>query len=379
MGYERNYEQNLRVFKETMELKESDYILVGNEFISAQIAYAGGTALRTMEDDEYLYNEVTKFYRDFEIDILTYAMPNPLEAIWKLNRSTYFVSKDGVTVQHKESAPMREDEYPALIADPVGFIVDTILPRKFPQLLSDREKGYQLLRETALAYQHHLGRNAHYAQILQDQYGVVRFSGGKMYPPFDVIFDRLRGIVGTLTDMRRQPEMLLQACSALMPLYKQQLAGLSAPIPMGYCTVHAPTYLSNAQWEKFFWPQFREMILYCYEKGSKATVNLQGKWMRFLPYFKEIPKGTLRIQIEEDDPIEAVRAIGEYHTVETGIPIQFYLTHSKQECLDYAKEICDACAPGGGFIFSMDKYALSARDIQKENMQAVFRFVHEYH
>ena len=65
--------------------------------------------------------------------------------------------------------------------------------------------------------------------------------------------------------------------------------------------------------------------------------------------------------------------------METGIPLAFYHTHTKQECLDYAKEICDACAPGGGFIFSMDKYGLSARDIQKENMQAVFHFVHEYH
>lgn len=379
MAYERKYEQNLRVLKETMELKESDYILVGNEFISAQIAYAGGTAMRAMEDDDFLWNEITKFYRDFEIDIITYAMPNPLEAIWKLNRGTYFVSNDGVTVQHKESVPMRADEYPALIADPVGFIVNTLLPRKFPQLMTGEESAYRLLKETALAYRHHQVRNAEYARIVREKYGVVPFSGGKMYPPFDVIFDRLRGIVGTLTDMRRQPEMLLTACDALMPLYKKQLDNLSAPVPMGYCTVHAPTYLSNAQWEKFFWPHMREMILYCYEKGSKATLNLQGEWMRFLPYFREIPRGTLRLQIEMDDPIETVKAIGDWHTVETGIPMDFYLTNTKEACLDEAKRICDACAPGGGFIFSMDKYALSARDIQKENMQAVFHFVHEYH
>ena len=53
-------------------------------------------------------------------------------------------------------------------------------------------------------------------------------------------------------------------------------------------------------------------------------------------------------------------------------------TGTEQECLDKAKEIVDILAPGGKYIFTLDKNLLTIRDINPENLKTVLRFVKEY-
>lgn len=378
MSYKRVYEQNLKAFRDTMNLKEPEFVLVGSNFTTSQIGYVGGTVMQCIENPDYYITEVSKFYKDFEIDILTLPLVNPLEAIWAMGRDTYFIGEDEITVQHKESVPMLEDEYPQLIKDPLNFIVNTLFPRKFPALLQD-EQPYERLKKAALSYKKFRELNGKFAKHVQEHYGVLAFIGGKLYVPFDVIFDRLRGIRGSLIDIHRQAENVIAACEALMQIYIKPLQNLNSDIPHAYCTLHAPTYLSTKDYEKFFWPYFKRMLMYVYEKGSKATIHCQGKWDRFFDYFLELPKGMLRVQVEKDDIISVKKRIGHHHTVEGGIPLTEYRYKSKEELIDMAKRILDECAPEGGFIFSMDQTGLSNSDVFKDKMQAVYHFVHEYH
>ena len=48
------------------------------------------------------------------------------------------------------------------------------------------------------------------------------------------------------------------------------------------------------------------------------------------------------------------------------------------EVIDKAKELIDILAPGGQYIFALDKNLLKARDINPENLKAVLNFVKEY-
>ena len=56
------------------------------------------------------------------------------------------------------------------------------------------------------------------------------------------------------------------------------------------------------------------------------------------------------------------------------LPHTMLRLNSKQECIDKA-EILDKAAPGGGYMFCMDKSILSLADAKPENLIAVCEFV----
>lgn len=64
--------------------------------------------------------------------------------------------------------------------------------------------------------------NARWGKVLKEEYGVVPLvDKGKVYPPMDVMFDRLRGFSGSLTDLRRNREKLKLALAELDKIYRQ--------------------------------------------------------------------------------------------------------------------------------------------------------------
>lgn len=375
---QRKYEERLQNYTDAVCMREPKRLTVGANYHTAQIAWANTNVKKCVYDGDFYAETCSDFYRDYDIDLLTIPLINPLEAIWILGRDTYFVSKDGITVQYRENAPMKSDEYDQLIENPMEFITGVLFPRKFPHLNEGRYESYELLRAASEAFIRHRKAMAKYGALAKYKYGILGYNGGKVYIPFDVIMDRLRGVANTMIDIRRQPEKVIKACEALMPIYLKPMANLSKPVPHGFCTLHAPMFLNRQQFEKFFWPGMKEMILYAYNKGSLTWIQLQGHCEHILDYFLEVPKGSVILNLEKEDPIKVKKKYGHHIIIEAGIPLSWYRYKSKQECLDLAKRIIEECAPGGGFIYGMESGALSAGDLCKENMNAVFQLVHDY-
>ena len=375
---QKKYEQRLRDYTDSVCMREPEHLIVGVNYHTAQFAWAKASVQKCVYDANYYVESCVPFYGAYDIDLLTIPLINPLEAIWILGRNTFFVSSDGYTVQYKEDVPMLENEYEALIADPMKFITSTLLPRKFPHLAEDHDASYNLLRAVAEAYRRHSKANSMYGAAAKERYGILGYNGGKVYIPFDVLMDRIRGVKNVLVDIRRQPDNVIRACEALMPYYLRPMAGLCQPVPHGFLTLHAPMFLNRKQFEKFYWPGMREMLMYAYNKGSMTWVQFQGPCAHILDYFMELPKGSVIINLEKEDPIEVKKKYGSHIVLQAGVPMAWYRGRSKAECVDYAKRICEECAPGGGFVFGIDSAGLSEGDLCQENMNAVFQAVHDY-
>ncbi|KPU44896.1 uroporphyrinogen decarboxylase (URO-D) [Oxobacter pfennigii] len=375
---QQKYEERLKNYTDAVCMREPKRLPVGVNFHTAQIAWAGTNVKRCVYNGDFYAEACSEFYKDYDVDLLTIPLLNALEAIWILGRDTFFVSKDGITVQYKENVPMEGYEYDKLIADPMEFITGTLFPRKFPHLVEGHDSSYELLRAVSEAFIRFKSSMAKYSALAKDKYGIIGYNGGKVYVPFDVLLDRIRGVANTLVDIRRQPEKVIQACEALMPIYLKPMTNLSQPVPHGFCTIHAPMFLNRKQFEKFYWPGFKQMLMHAYEKGSLTWVQLQGNCEHIYDYFLELPKGAVILNIEKEDPIKIKKKYGHHIVIEAGIPFTAYRYKSNQECLDMAKRIIDECAPGGGFIFGAEFGGLSAADLCKENMSAVFQLVHDY-
>jgi len=374
----QKYEERLKNYTDSLCMREPDRLVVGVNYHTAQIAWAKTNVRKCVYDGDFYAETCSDFYGDYDIDLITVPLINPLELIWVLGRNTHFISSDGITVQHRENCPMEGDEYDELIADPMEFITGTLFPRKFPQLVQDHDTSYELLRAAAEAFIRHRKGLAKYIALAKHKYGILPFNGGKVYVPFDLIMDRLRGIKPTMFDIRRQPEKVIKASEALMTLYMKPLAKLKQIVPHGFLTLHAPPFLNRKQFERFFWPHLREMLTYIHDNGSITWVQLQGDCEHILDYFLELPKGSVILHLEKEDPIKVKKKYGYHVVIQAGIPLTWYKYKSKQECLDYAKEIIEECAPGGGFIFGAGVGALSESELCRETMNAVFQLVHDY-
>lgn len=78
------------------------------------------------------------------------------------------------------------------------------------------------------------------------------------------------------------------------------------------------------------------------------------------------------------DPKQIKEKLGDRHIIAGLYPIGLLKTESKEKCIDKAKELLDICAPGGGFIFDLDKDILSMSSANIDNLIAVQEYVREH-
>jgi hypothetical protein len=71
------------------------------------------------------------------------------------------------------------------------------------------------------------------------------------------------------------------------------------------------------------------------------------------------------------------RKAGKNHIITGFYPSVMFKTHTKQQCIDKAKELLDILAPGGNYYFNFDKAPMTLGSTNLENYYAVIEYVAE--
>lgn len=288
------------------------------------------------------------------------------------------MSKSGF-IQHAERSVMEADEYDEFIENPHDFVLEKLEPRI--------NKGYG--NEVSRARNYAKSVLSHMQQLMEfgiaesaivEKYGLfTRPFGtvGMQVVPFDYITDMYRGFSKIPMDMRRCPEKLLEALEAVMP-YAIWMGRPNALSPLGCNMImtHMAAFLSNEQFEKFYWPTFNKVCHIAAEQGQPMQIFLEGDWTRFIDYLQELPQGT-QLWMEYGDPQLFKDKLGKKMVLGGFYPITLMGNGTKQQCIDKAKELIDIMAPGGNYQFITDKSALALSDINPENYVAVLEYVLE--
>ncbi len=181
-------------------------------------------------------------------------------------------------------------------------------------------------------------------------------------------------------DVRRKADKVKAAVEATEPLM-YRLAKILNPtpgiIPSMFIPLHMPSYMRTKDFEKLYWPTFKSLVCNLVDDGYTVQVFFEKNWERYYEYLQELPTGTIAY-FEEDDLGEVKKKLGTKICIMGNYPISMLRLNTKQECLDKAKEIIDKAAPGGGYLFTMDKSILALSDAKPENLIAVCDFVHDY-
>src|SRR4030042_4250419 len=137
--------------------------------------------------------------------------------------------------------------------------------------------------------------------------GYPNYTHAGALPPYDIISISMRGMQGTMFDMYRQPEKLIELCNYVL---EQTLARpLPPPNAMGYIrlfmtiTRGSDNFISVKQWEKFYWPTFKKLVTELIKKGGTPCIFFEGNCDSRMEYLLALPKGKFLARLQQTDQL----------------------------------------------------------------------------
>ncbi len=325
------------------------------------------------------YEAFKKVYERVYVDV-SYGTGNliPLKMMGNFGEGIYQVTEEGVQIKGSHGVTMQPEEYPQLIADAQGFIMEKILPRKYP-ILNNEKSAIQAWYHAIFDIIAYFNFDKKTVNAIENKLGVPVVAKGATFLPPDVILDFLRDFVGTSSDIRRCPQNFYDACDALHPLMLDMAKGsYSKPTDAGliFIPLHLPTFLRPKDFEKLYFPFMKRMTQDLFDAGYRVMYYMENDWAPYLEYLQDMPKGPVLGMFEHGDIRHIKNKVGNRFCIGGGMPVNLLKHGTITECIDAAKKCLDELAPGGGYVFGLDMNLLSKEDAKIENLSAVCEYVH---
>jgi uroporphyrinogen-III decarboxylase len=405
---EEAYKARATRFIKAISLEEPDRVPVMLPAANLPAFYAGGNLKKVMYDYDEMKRAWRKFFLEFEMD--TFIGPGlvlPGKVLDQVDFKLHVwpghgLPDDAETYQFVESEVMRADEYDALIRDPSDFWLRTFIPRaagalKPLETLSQLtpmvgipvfyfiQYGRPEIQEALKALMEAGREGMKWQKVVMEfsiealEAGFPSLWGGFSGAPFDMIGDFLRGTQGIILDMYRQPDKIIEAMERMVPIVVDEaVASANASgCPVIVMPLHKgdDTFMSDEQYEKFYWPTFREVLMGMINEGLIPMPFAEGKYNRRLEVIKDLPKGSAVWWFDQTDMARAKKVLGDTICIAGNVPVSILRTGSPQEVKEACRQLIEICAPGGGYILTggaaLDKG-------NPDNLRAVTKAAKEY-
>ena len=110
--------------------------------------------------------------------------------------------------------------------------------------------------------------------------------------------------------------------------------------------------MSLPQFEKFYWPQLKEMMLRLVDNGITPVCFYEGVWNQRLSYLTELPKGKTVGWFQESDIFQVKEVVGDTLCIMGGMKNSLLASGTVDEVRAYTRQVCEVVGKGGGFIMS---------------------------
>ncbi|MBK5108318.1 MAG: hypothetical protein JJE12_09305 [Anaerolineales bacterium] len=134
--------------------------------------------------------------------------------------------------------------------------------------------------------------------------------------------------------------------------------------------------MSDAHFQKFYWPSLRTVVLSLVEAGLTPILHVQGDYTPRLPYLAELPRGKVPIHYDRIDRQQALQIMGDRQCFWGDISSALLSTGSPEQVRDDVKELINLFAPNGGLI--VDGSVGIPDEARPENIEAMVETVHQY-
>jgi hypothetical protein len=344
----------------------------------------GVTPYEAMYDTDKMLAAQLSFLKDYKPDYyVTPALIGCGKVFDILDYKQYKLPGHGISresaYQYVEGEYMLADEYPALINDPTDFWIRSLMPRGYGALdplkmIAPFTDMWEVVLVSAQmipfgippvqgALKALLDAGNEAMAWIQKVMGYEMQARGLGFPgafggatkaPFDILSDTLRGTRATMLDMYRQPDMVLKAVERLTPLaISQGVRGATfAGCPVVFIPLHkgADGFMSDAQFNKFYWPSLKTLILGLAAEGCVPFCFCEGSYNTRLESLKELPKASCMWIFDRTDMGKAKEAIGDKICIGGNVSSGLILTGTPEEVKAYCKEVIEIAGKGGGYF-----------------------------
>jgi hypothetical protein len=293
----KKYQERAKRFRDALELRVPDRVPVaglGGAFVYRRM---GIPQKATMYDRwEEAAEAIIQFHKDFEPDSAAASFMMSGLSMETLGQTSMKWAgcglPDDVQYQFVEQEYMKADEYEHFLDDPSDFVLRRYMPRLYTSLkgLEKMPKfGFEGISIGGRAIMPFMDPEVIEALAVMKKAAELTLAPGKVsletserlaamgFPhlytgfgaaPFDVLGDTLRGTRGVLTDLYRCPDKVIKACEKILGLMDIPDMPLGAP-PLCMMPLHKgdDTHISLKQFEKFYWPTFKELLIRMINEG----------------------------------------------------------------------------------------------------------------
>jgi uroporphyrinogen-III decarboxylase len=405
---EKAYKERVTRFIKAIKLEEPDRVPVMTPAGFLPAYHAGGTLKTAMYDYDELKRAWLKFLNDFEMDMFAgpgFVLPGRmLDSIdYKFHLWPGHGLADHISsYQFIEGEYMTPEEYDALIRDPADFLLRVYLPRSAGAFAGFRKLGpltpfigipvfyisqfgdpeiRAAVQALLDAGQEGAKWQAALAEVGQAalEAGVPSLSGGLCGAPFDLMSDMMRGTKGIMLDMYRRPAKLVEALERIVPILINEAIGMADASggPVIFMPLHKGTggFMSNEQFETFYWPTFKEVMLGLIDEGLVPLPFAEGNYMPRLEIIKDMPRGKVVWYFEEMDMAKAKEVLGDNACIAGNLPVTVLCTGTSQDVKEGCRRLIETCAPGGGYILTA---SASMNQGNPDNLRAMMEAAKEY-
>jgi hypothetical protein len=402
------YRERVTRFIKVFRLEQPDrvpFILPAGNF---PIYHAGMTLKEAMHDNEGLCQAFRKFVEEFESDTFAGPMMVPSAKASEI-ADTRTVKWPGhglpdhaTMLQFVEDEYMKADDYDLFLEDLTDFCLRRYIPRSIgalapfehfpptPFILGMANKFLMpaVMPQVRAAYQAIIDHGEETARWMGPLMtfgreitaaGYPSLFGGQSHAPFDILADTLRGTKGIIMDMYRQPDKLLAAIEKVTQMNIDcGLDGVKmSGTPVVFFALHKgdDTFMSRKQFEKFYWPTFRKVIMGLIEEGVVPLLFAEGKYNQRLDIIKDLPRGKVLWHFDQTDMFEAKKVLGDYACIAGNIPAYLLCTGTPEAVKEYCRKLIEVCGEGGGFILTG---GASVDKCDAANLHAITEAVMEY-
>ena len=394
---EANYKERIERLRKIYDMEPhdrpiADLFLGVNEYVVRRKGIQGKDMVY---NHEKLREPLLEFHNEFQPDVSVAPLPYPGKVMDMLGYKSYIWGgqklPDHLTIQAVEGEYMTGDEYKEFAADPTNFWMKKYLPRVMPTLaplamltefprVSENVDIIDLMVPFGLPpFQEMLKTLMEAGNELMKMLAVVGQTGamiaGAGFPgmgfnivktPFDYLGDTVRGTKGILTDMYRRPKDLLAACEAYVPVLINAIVNASdrnsAPAVLYVLHKGADGFMSQAQFEKFYWPTWKQVMLALYEEGITSYLFIEGSYNNRLENLAEMPEKSLVCHFDKTDMRRVKEVLSDKFIIAGNVPASLMATGTVDEVRAYCADLVELFEDAPAYIMAHGCYFENTTD-----------------
>jgi hypothetical protein len=382
---EPKYRERIQLFRDAVEMKNTSRVPSVPSVGEYALKRAGLTEHDMLYNPEATVQPMIDFTREFDPDSTLLYLAVPGRVLDLMDYKLYVWAGHGLKedkpYQMVEGEYMMSDEYPELLRDPSGFFLQTYLPRvcgtlaplaKMPNLplIQEIVLGWVVLPFNMPDVQEMLNKLMEAgnvaSQCIMSTMKAVRELKAMGFPsmgggafckaPFDQIGDTMRGTRGIFMDMYRQPDNVLAACERMLEISLhdsiKSCNSMGAAFAMFPLHKGADGFMSQEQFEKFYWPGLKKFMEGLNEEGIIPVLFAEGSYNDRLETIADYPKGRSIWYFDQTDMRRAKEILGDVACIQGNVPSSMMQTASVDRLKAYCEELLEIFADDGGFILA---------------------------